>query len=286
MATELEVKLTLSESAQSRAFEWLKGRPGASEGPVKTLVNRYYDTPNAGLNQARAALRVRQAGDRYIQTLKTQGEFVNGAHRRQEWEWDLPGPDLDLGLLEQTPLRSQVDLDELALAFETNFQRRIIMLEQAESVIEVALDSGEVVGGTRARPLHEVEFELKAGEPAALLENARALAQAVPVFLNLVSKAEQGYYLAGIYRPSLVLPASGFSSVSFLHYVSQAWLTGDAMCLPASALAEIEPQVEAAGLLPVWRPVAKALEAGITVPTLVEQFPEFGQLQLALAAAG
>ncbi|HCL37363.1 MAG TPA: CYTH domain-containing protein, partial [Marinobacter hydrocarbonoclasticus] len=42
------------------------------------------------------ALRVRQAGDRYIQTLKTQGEFVNGAHRRQEWEWDLPGPDLDL----------------------------------------------------------------------------------------------------------------------------------------------------------------------------------------------
>ncbi|HAC29291.1 MAG TPA: CYTH domain-containing protein, partial [Marinobacter hydrocarbonoclasticus] len=103
MATELEVKLTLSESAQSRAFEWLKGQPGASEGPVKILVNRYYDTPNAGLNQARAALRVRQAGDRYIQTLKTQGEFVNGAHRRQEWEWDLPGPDLDLGLLEQTP---------------------------------------------------------------------------------------------------------------------------------------------------------------------------------------
>ncbi|MGQ7271817.1 CYTH domain-containing protein [Marinobacter nauticus] len=286
MATELEVKLTLSESAQSRAFEWLKGRPGASEGPVKILVNRYYDTPNAGLNQARAALRVRQAGDRYIQTLKTQGEFVNGAHRRQEWEWDLPGPDLDLGLLEQTPLRSQVDLDELALAFETNFQRRIIMLEQAESVIEVALDSGEVVGGTRARPLHEVEFELKAGEPAALLENARALAQTVPVFLNLVSKAEQGYYLAGIYCPSLVLPASGFSSVSFLHYLSQAWLTGDTICLPASALAKIEPQVEAAGLLRVWRPVAKALQTGITVPTLVEQFPEFGQLQLALAAAG
>ena len=140
MATELEVKLTLSESAQSRAFEWLKGQPGASEGPVKTLVNRYYDTPNAALNQVRAALRVRQAGDRYIQTLKTQGEFVNGAHRRQEWEWDLPGPDLDLELLEQTPLRSEVDLGELELAFETNFQRRIIMLEQAESVIEVALN--------------------------------------------------------------------------------------------------------------------------------------------------
>ncbi len=196
------------------------------------------------------------------------------------------GPDLDLELLEQTPLRSEVDLGELELAFETNFQRRIIMLEQAESVIEVALDSGEVVAGKQARPLHEVEFELKAGEPTALLENARVLAQAVPVFLNLISKAEQGYYLAGIYRPSLALPASGFSSVSFLHYLSLAWLTGDTVCLPASTLAEIEQQAEAVGLVPVWRPVARALEDGIAVASLVEQFPEFGQLQLALAAAG
>ena len=160
------------------------------------------------------------------------------------------------------------------------------MLEQAESVIEVALDSGEVVAGKQARPLHEVEFELKAGEPTALLENARALAQAVPVFLNLVSKAEQGYYLAGIYRPSLALPASGFSSLSFLHYLSLAWLTGDTMRLPASTLAEIERQAEAVGLVPVWRPGARALEDGIAVASLVEQFPEFGQLQLALAAAG
>jgi len=286
MATELEIKLTLSESAQKRALQWLLVQPGASRGALKPLINRYYDTPDAALNQARAALRVRQSGDRFIQTLKTQGEFVNGAHRRQELEWDLPGPDLDLELLEQTPLRSQVDLGELELAFETNFQRRIIMLEQAESVIEVALDSGEVLGGKQARPLYEVEFELKAGEPAALLENARALAQAVPVFLNLVSKAEQGYYLAGIYRPSLALPASGFSSVSFLHYLSLAWLTGDSVCLPASALAEVQQRAEAAGLAPVWRPVARALEAGITVPSLVEQFPEFGQLQLAIATAG
>ena len=84
---------------------------------------------------------------------------------------------------------------------------------------------------------------------------------------------------------TLALPASGFSSVSFLHYLSLAWLTGDTVCLPASALAEIEQQAEAAGLLSQWRPVAKALEAGIAVVTLVEQFPEFGQLQLALAAA-
>ncbi len=58
------------------------------------------------------------------------------------------------------------------------------------------------------------------------------------------------------------------------------------MCLPASALAEIEQQAKAAGLLPVWRPVARALEDGTAVASLVEQFPEFGQLQLALAESG
>src|SRR5690554_69124 len=149
MATELEIKLTLSEAVQAKALEWLLARPEASEGPRKTLINRYYDTPDAALNHAKAALRVRQAGDRFIQTLKTKGEFVDGAHRREEWEWELSGPDLDLSLLKQTPLHGQVDLSALALAFETNFQRQVVMLESGSSVIEVAVDSGEILGGGR-----------------------------------------------------------------------------------------------------------------------------------------
>src|SRR5690606_37449288 len=154
----------------------------------RTLVNRYFDTPGAALNEARAALRVRQAGDRYIQTLETQGEFVGGAHRRQEWEWPLEGPELDLSLLAETPLRARVNLQELQLVFETNFRRQVVMLELGSCVIEVAIDAGEVLAGGRVMPLHEVEFELKAGEPGALLSWARALAAYVPVFLNLVSK--------------------------------------------------------------------------------------------------
>ena len=75
MATELEIKLTLSEQRQAEALAWLLAQPEASEGPRKVLVNRYYDTPSAALNRARAALRVREAGGRYTQTLKTQGEI-------------------------------------------------------------------------------------------------------------------------------------------------------------------------------------------------------------------
>ncbi|WP_269079050.1 CYTH domain-containing protein [Marinobacter similis] len=79
MAEELEIKLTLTDEALERALAWLRSQQEASLGPVKTLVNIYYDTRDAALNGQRAALRVRQAGDRYIQTLKTQGDFVGGA---------------------------------------------------------------------------------------------------------------------------------------------------------------------------------------------------------------
>src|SRR5690554_6861085 len=164
MAIELEIKLTVSEPAQTKALDWLMARSGAMQGSAKTLINRYYDTADAALNRAKAALRVRQAGDRFIQTLKTKGEFVDGAHRREEWEWELAGPELDLSLLEQTPLHGQVDLTALELAFETNFQRQVVMLESGSSVIEVAVDSGEILGGGRSLPLREVEFELKAGD--------------------------------------------------------------------------------------------------------------------------
>ena len=99
MEVELEIKLTLSERAQAKALQWLLAQPEASRGGQKDLMNRYYDTPDAALNRARAALRVRQSGDRYIQTLKTQGEFVDGAHRRQEWEWPLPGSQQNLWVL-------------------------------------------------------------------------------------------------------------------------------------------------------------------------------------------
>ncbi len=286
MATELEIKLTLSEQAQSQALSWLLAQQEARAGGCKTLVNRYYDTPDADLNKARAALRVRQAGDRYIQTLKTQGEFVGGAHRRQEWEWPLEGPELDLALLKQTPISEQVNLDDLRLAFETNFQRQIVMLEAGPSVIEVAVDSGDVLGGGHAMPLHEVEFELKGGEPGELLRWARALALQVPVFLNLISKAEQGYYLADIYRPEVFVPGEALSISGLLRLLSVSWLTGDVLKLSPSALNGIDDKARHAGFETLWSSVSARLSEGVTVNSLLGEHQELGVLQLALADQG
>src|SRR5690554_3662255 len=284
MAVELEIKLTLSERAQAQALEWLLAQPEAKPGGQKLLVNRYYDTPDAALNRARAALRVRQSGNRYIQTLKTQGEFVDGAHRRQEWEWPLPGPELDLSLLESTPLKQLLDLQKLQVAFETNFNRQVVMLETVDALVEVAIDSGEILGGGQSRALNEVEFELKSGNPAALMSWAKALADEVPVFLNLVSKAEQGYFLAGIYRPEWSQASGELSVTEFLHQLSLSWLLHKPLSSTGAALAQVKAAAVRAGVQARWDELQPMI-CNQSVPELIKKAPHLGALQLALAAA-
>ncbi len=283
LATELEIKLSLEGGAAGDAERWLARQSGDTSPEAVALVNRYFDTPDAELNRARAALRVRRAGARYIQTLKTQGEFVDGAHRRQEWEWELPGPELDVGLLAQTPLANRINLADLHVVFETNFQRKIWLLETPAASVEAALDEGVIAGGGVDVPLHEVEFELKVGASSCLLDWARALAEQVPVFLNLISKAEQGYYLAGLYQPEMPPKGAGLSVNDSLRALSVSWLLDRPFPLADYDVARLESLSEARGGQDLWQAVKTGLSQGRPLRSLLDQ-TELGRWQLALAS--
>lgn len=290
MAEELEIKLTLSQVSQPQALEWLLNQPEASKGSRKSLVNCYYDTPAAELNHQQAALRVRETGERYIQTLKTRGEFVNGAHRREEWEWPLPEPSLSLGLLADTPLGDGINLAELAPVFETNFTRQVVMLDDGKAVIECAVDVGVVVAGSHKKPLHEVEFELVSGDPSRLLVWAERLAWQCPVFLNLISKAEQGYHLAGMHKAEQV--AAENSDVNaiehddldhLLQQLSNAWLEQRAVSFEGIDLQLLGTHAEAHGLGQPFFALLERLAKG-ELPSQLLGEPELGQCQLGLLA--
>ena len=286
MATELEIKLSVSEAAQAQALQWLSARPEVRPGKTKSLVNRYFDTPKADLNRAKAALRVRKAGDDYIQTLKTRGEFVDGAHRREEWEWPVSGPDLDLSFLEGTPLSTDLDLGSLRVVFETNFQRNVLWLEEGQSVIEIALDSGSLAGNEARWPLHEVEFELKSGDGRHLVAWALELAREVPVFLNLISKAEQGYFLAGLYRPEIVCKTEPLNVTEFLQTLGSCWLLDKPFPADQLDLSQVANVAAVAGCGELWERVVAELARGSTVRSLSENATQLGVLQLQLASAG
>jgi inorganic triphosphatase YgiF len=302
MAVELEIKLTLHPQQIPQAVAWLLQQPEASEGARKRLVNTYYDTPSNELNGQRIALRLRQAGGRIIQTLKTQGEFVNGAHNRNEWEWEVPGPNLQLGLLADTPLAGNVNLARLAPVFETNFERQIIMLEDDIAVIEVAVDTGEIIANGQSRALCEIEFELKSGNPNSLLIWAQKLAQQCPVFLNLVSKAEQGYFLAdepmanaraiesagkNSEENAAASEESGRSGEAtaylnrLLQSLGQSWLKQQSVSLKRLNVDALVQLAARSDMAQPWSELAEQLQSGTKVSDLLQQ-PLLGQLQLAM----
>ena len=193
MADEIELKLALGAEAP----DTLRHHPRlAGLTPSLTrLGNTYYDTPEGDLERARMALRLRRADDRLLQTLKTRGQGGGGLSTRGEWEWDVPGPDLDLAGLATLPPMAERDpqwLERLVPRFATDFERETWWLEEDGLTVELALDLGEIRAEGRSVTIRELELELKAGEPAALWALADALADEVALRPSDTSKAARG----------------------------------------------------------------------------------------------
>jgi len=201
MATETELKLLVDPATVGQ----LEHHPllHAASGQEILLRNTYYDTSALELAAARIALRVRQQGRRYIQTLKTRGQSVHGLHQRGEWEWELENDRLNPELL--TAEIWPVELppaDQLTLVpvFTTDFRRRLWLVRFDGAEIEVARDQGEVVcsrgdGDRLVDPICELELELKSGSAEALFALARVLGEQLELRPSDISKAQRGYRL-------------------------------------------------------------------------------------------
>lgn len=289
---ETEIKLTLSPSHLPAVTQWLLSQGSSVTPESLALRNRYFDTPAADLQHQRMALRIRQSGRRFIQTLKTKGQAQAGLHRRNEWEWDIAGWDLQGELLPVEAFPAEIQVSSLACVFETNFQRTQALLVRGDTHIECAIDVGQVLAGSAQMALCEVEFELKAGDEADLWRYAESLAQTVPVLLNPVSKAEQGYFLAGLAGPTKGMALSDGGDVACF----DQWLAalgafhlraGAGLALSAwGQLLRLESLCRQQGAaIELWRSLVlrqwQHLAAGEHAALLDD--PEIGRLQLRLA---
>ena len=203
---ETELKLALPSADPATLLLRLKRVPVLARRKSTTLHlhNVYFDTPELMLRQQRIALRLRRVGDEakplWLQTLKTAGRADSALSQRGEWETPVPGAALSLKALRNTPWPA-IDADghlfrALAPAFETNFERTLWLVRRRDgSVVEVALDIGQISAGERHTPLFELELELKAGPPSALFEIASQIARSVAVLPATLSKAQRGYAL-------------------------------------------------------------------------------------------
>lgn len=205
---EIELKLALDPRHAARLRK--HPRLAVVSARRRKLHSVYLDTPDFQLLTRRLAFRLRRVGFHWVQTLKAEARSVGALSSRPEWEMAVAGGGPDFAVLPEAALDllKGVDLDAIRPVFVTEFQRTTWLLTEGDSVMELALDRGEILVGSGAdrvtQPLSEVEIELKAGPPEALFDLAQALLAAVPLRIEPRSKAERGYHLAGAASPAPV----------------------------------------------------------------------------------
>jgi inorganic triphosphatase YgiF len=198
-ATEIELKLALSADAVAKLPRLA---PLARRAATHLRLNNiYFDTPDQQLRQQGVALRLRQDGKRWLQTLKTAGNADGALTRRGEWESEVASGNLDAAALAHTPWL-ELDADGALFAalvpcFNTTFDRTLWAVRRRDgSVVEVALDLGQITAGAASAPIAELELELKKGSAAALFALAHEFAQHIALLPASASKAQRGYALA------------------------------------------------------------------------------------------
>lgn len=219
MPIEMELKLDTTQAGSDALLA--AGIAGDAQNDI-TLEAVYFDTPDRALHRNGLSLRIREQDGRAIQAVKAAGGG-GGLFTRGEWECtvDGPWPVADPAL----PIASLLGAHfaNLAALFTVRVQRRRRRIEVDGSVIELAIDRGEVLAGERCERFHEVELELVSGQRGALFDLARQFELTAPLRIGVLAKAERGYRLldalAGAIRaepPALspaMAPSAAFAAI-------------------------------------------------------------------------
>ncbi len=173
----------------------------ALAAPPEALETAYYDTGDQAFRRRGFALRLRWDNGAILQTVKTAGTDHAGLKDRREIETELetgiPDPARITDETIRTLILDQLAVKDLKRLFRTRIARRRIKFAVASgTIVEVAIDQGEICAGAARETVSEIELELKKGDPEGLFFLARQIADLVPVRINGQSKADRGYALA------------------------------------------------------------------------------------------
>ncbi len=201
---EIELKLGGDPAALDRG--WRAAVPAGSEERTERLRSTYFDTGDFRLRRRGFTLRIREEGERLVQTLKSEpASGTGGLFQRSEWSQPVESPVPNLAAATDPAVRDAMGLirsAELEPAFSSDVMRRTATVEidapdHAKAVVEIAYDSGEIRANDRRDLISELELELLEGPPSALYDLAMTLQASAPLWIQTASKAKRGYVLAG-----------------------------------------------------------------------------------------
>ncbi len=214
---EIELKFQVPADALAGVQADLQALAGADWAPWP-LRAAYFDTPDRRLATARMALRVRQEGPDWVQTLKAGGS--NTMTRIEDNCPARPPADphaitADLALHQGRPAEAALaqvlgwqpaadphggDCGLVAL-YRTDITRWRCRMAVGTGTphageVELALDLGHILSGPLQLPVRELEIELLNGHPMAVIEAGRQWMMRHGLWLDTQTKSHRGDRLA------------------------------------------------------------------------------------------
>lgn len=223
MSKEVELKLLFTQKHQNELINFFNNLKNSQLVNTNTLQNRYFDTADLALRAVDMGLRVRCCEGQSEQTIKTKGNLMGGLHSRLEYNVNIQGGEPQLSLFpEQIWRNTNINVDNiqqhLQCLFNTDFERTTWHVSFNNSVIEIAIDIGDIVTRNKKEKICELELELLSGEARDLIELAIMVAKDVPVRLGYASKAKRGYKLASMASAKCVSESNLFHYRDKLSY--------------------------------------------------------------------
>ena len=205
---EIELKYAIPSSAAADDI-WRDSELAAIEEPSSRekleFKAVYFDTACGALSANDIAFRIRLEGARVVASLKWDGKNEGALHTRQEI--NVPLSDAasilapDPAVFKESPIGRHMQQLVLGKRLESImdvwFLRRRLRVDTGKSLIEISIDTGDIITAFGSQPICELELELFSGQQNDLLVLGAQFAGRYSLVPEAKSKYARGLLLAG-----------------------------------------------------------------------------------------
>ncbi len=192
---EKEYKWKANDTILDMALSWASEKMDAHSRSIH-MQSKYYDTKDGLLRKQMAALRMRKENETSVVCMKLRNENTPEGMRTHE-EYECESESVNEGLKHLVSKGAPKELceeaasAELEVTCEVNFTRCAVLLQDGDTVSELALDKGILIHGSRSAPLCEIELEFIAGNENVFHQTAKELADTLSLVPEPLSKLER-----------------------------------------------------------------------------------------------